>query len=186
MNLKAKKSKNTNSAIIIGTIFAAIIIVLLILLMRGTTTTTGTYPNNVSGTALNCVKKNYLYPFFRYDKSNDKEIKINAIFSQDKLNSISLINTLHYTAESDIIGSEAHNHAAMNKSFGAALGPDALGASYAKLTDAMKMSLFAKQDDVNAESARFFLINTDGDFPQTLADYRQNYEKQGFSCEIVE
>lgn len=178
--------KKNKISLIITVIFIAIAIIILIFLLKGETKTSGNYPEDLTNSSLSCSKNGELYPFFEYDQSDRKEIIINASFNKQQLGSISLITRLYYSDEDKIIGSEAFNHAAMNKSFGPSLGPDALGASYAKLSDSMKMSLFANQSDINTETARFFLIDTDGGLPQTLDEYRSNYEQQGFSCEIVE
>lgn len=184
MKESSKKNIKVTPIIIIAVCVA--IIIALFFMLKGSTTTSGKYPEDVVSTSLSCSKNDAFYPFFDYDNADSKEIKINATFNQDIIESISLIARLYYSSSDKIVSSEAVNHAAMNKSFGFALGPDALGASYAKLKDAFKMSLFAEKKDINADSARFLLISPDPELPQTMSDYRKNYEQQGYVCKTIE
>ena len=180
-----KKNKKNTGILIIGTVFVAIIIILLIFLMQGKTTTSGNYPENVSSHSMTCVVNNVEYPFFTYDKSDSQSTTINMIFSNNKIKNISLIHVMNYSSEEMITGSEAFNHAAMNKSFGSALGPDALGARYSKLDNAMKMSLFADNSEITDISAKYFLIDLDNANSRGMDDYKKNYESKKFDCQII-
>ena len=163
----------------------AIIILLLVFSLQGKTTTTGNYPDNISDHSMTCVVNNRKYPFFTYDKSDSQSTTINMIFNNDEIKNISLIHVMNYSSEEMITGSEAFNHAAMNKSFGSALGPDALGARYSKLDNAMKMSLFANNSDITDISAKYFLMDLDNANSRGINDYKKNYESKGFDCQII-
>lgn len=182
-----KKNKAT-SIMIIATILAAIIIVLLTLLLSGKTTTTGNYPDNENNKSLTCVSNDINYPIFTYDNSTKKEAKINILFSKDSIRSIALTYSLYYGDATSIIASEAHNHAAMNISFGANnLGTDALNAKYAKLENRMQMNLYATNSEINNVALRYFLINIDNDpTPDTVSSYKAIYEDEGMNCEESE
>ena len=180
---KVKKKKKNTGILIIGTVFVAIIIILLIFLMQGKTTTSGNYPENMSDEALSCEANNIDYPIFTYDNAIKKEAKVNILFSKDKIKSISLSYSLYYNDEEKIIGSEAHNHAAMNISFGKnSMGADALNANYAKLEDKMRMSLYASGSDITTITLKYFLINTES-IPDKITDYEDIYKDKGFKCE---
>ena len=183
---KPKKSSNKiAAAVILGCL--AILAVMLFLLMRGKTVTVGQYPDPVNSVGLSCTNVGNKYPIFTYDSADKRETTVSMIFSGEKLTSISLMHKLYYSSESLITGSEAHNHAAMNIDFGKNhLGADALGANYARLSDGMKMSLYAKADSVTSVTAKYFLINFDEYLPETVAELTENYTAQGFTCEKVE
>lgn len=171
------------SAIIIGIILAVIIIVLFILLLNGKTTTTGNYPDNVSDESLTCTANNIKYPFFTYDNATKKEAEINILFSRDKLKSIALTYSLYYDNQQSITGSEAHNHAAMNISFGKnGMGADALNANYAKLENRMRMSLYANGNEISNISLQYFFITTNS-IPENVAAFKNIYQGIGFKCE---
>lgn len=180
----SKKNKRATSIMITVTILAAVIIILLIFLMQGSTTTTGNYPDNVSNKSLTCTTENIDYPFFTYDNAIKKTTEINILFSKDKLKSIALIYSLYYNDSRNIIGSEAHNHAAMNESFGAnSLNADAYNAQYAKLEDRMQMNLYATSNQVNSLALKYFLIDASDDYiPSTIANYKTIYESNGMKC----
>ena len=186
MGEKGKKSTNkVAAAVILGCL--VILAVVLFLLMRGKTVTVGQYPDPVSSIGVSCANTTDKCPIFTYDSADKRETTVSMIFSGEKLTSISLIHKLYYSSENLITGSEAHNHAAMNIDFGKNhLGADALGANYARLSDGMKMSLYAKADNITAVTAKYFLINFDEYLPETVAELTENYTAQGFTCEKVE
>ena len=186
MGEKGKKSTNkVAAAVIFGCL--AVLVVILFLLMRGKTVTVGQYPDPVSSVGVSCVNTGNKYPIFTYDSADKRETTVSMIFGGEKLASISLMHKLYYSSESLITGSEAHNHAAMNIDFGKNhLGADALGANYARLSDGMKMSLYAKADSITSVSAKYFLINFDEYLPETIEEFTKNYTAQGFTCEKVE
>lgn len=177
------KKRKKNSATIIGIILAAIIIVLSILLLNGKTTTTGSYPDDISDESLTCTAENIDYPFFAYDNAIKKEAEINVLFSRDKLKSIALTYSLYYNNAQSITGSEAHNHAAMNISFGKnSMGADALNANYAKLEDRMRMNLYASGNEISNITLRYFFITTDN-IPENVTTFKNIYQGIGFKCE---
>ena len=110
--------------------------------------------------SLTCKTDNYLYPLLKFDESDKKELKIVATFGESDLKSISLQQTLYYSDADLVSRSEGENHAAMNVSFAEnALGADALGANYAKLSNAMVFGLYAVGDEMNETAMRYFLLD---------------------------
>ena len=175
---------------IIGAIFGIMVIacvVIAIMAMQGETKTTGQKPESVSGETLICSSDSISYPIFVYDGAIRRDLKITESFYDDVLKAISLEYALYYDDAGQIKASEAHNHGAMNKSFGKdGLGADALGAVYAKLSDAMKMNLYVTMNSLNSTTAKYFMINVQGEdrkMPVTPTEFRENYEEQGFICE---
>ena len=184
---KNKKNSRTTSIIIMVTILAAVIIVLLIFLMQGSTTTTGNYPENLSDKSLSCEAEGKDYPFYTYDNAIKKITKVDVLFSQDKMKSIALTYNLYYNDVTSITTSEAHNHAAMNKSF-AADGlkvADAYNAKYARMEDRMQLNLYTTASDFDNIAKKYFLIDKDTEIPTDMAGFENVYKKAGMKCEIV-
>lgn len=164
------------------------VIYFIISMLNGKTTTTGQNPDDIEGQSLVCEKNNINYPIFTYYNTDKKELKITANFYDDKINAISLAYTMYYSDAQLITGSEAHNHAAMNISFGKnSLGPDSFNAHYSKMEDAMIMRLYATSNELNSVSAKYFLIRLKEDqisLPNTPAEYQENYKAQGLTCKL--
>lgn len=181
-----KEKKKYSSTIIIGTFLLATIIILIIFLSSSKTTISGQYPDVKNNDTLTCKANGVNYPFFTYDNSVEKNIKINVLFVEDNVRSISLIYSLYYNDNSAIVASEAHNHAAMNINFANdGLKPDALGATYSRLDDNMKMSLFLYSSEFTDVSKKYILVDNENVLPKSIEDFRRNYEKQNFECEII-
>lgn len=182
---KVKKNNKSNYEIIIGTVvFVAIIVgAIIFFLTQGSNITTGGYPDNVSDESLICTATDINYPVFTYDNSTKKEVKINILASEDKVKSISLIYSLYYNDMQSIKGSEAHNHAAMNTSFGKNnLSADSFNANYARLEDRMRMSLYVSGSDITTTALKYFFINAEN-VPENIATYKNIYKDNGFNCE---
>lgn len=178
------KTKNLILILVILNILI-ILVVVLILLVQGETKTTGAYPGNVEGQSLNCESHSIKYPIFEYDEAKSRDLSITANFYDKKLNAISLTYTLFYDSEKRIDASEANNHAAMNIDFGKnGLSADAFNANYSKMSNAMKMLLYADEKDFNLTAAKYFMIEAEEnkDLPDTIDKFEKFYKSQGFAC----
>lgn len=179
----------TNIILIVFIVVLAGIIFTLIYLMHGSTITNDNDTASIKTNALNCESNTTDYPIFAYDNSSSKKVKINLIFSENALKTVAMDYLLSYNNESEIIASEAHNHAAMNLNFYAnGLNSDEFSAKYTKLVNGMRMNLYAKGTDINKTTAKYFLIELDDNenVPENLSGYKMNYEKQGFNCKTNE
>lgn len=184
--MKKLKDRKIFGTILVIVIIATCITVLAIL-MKGETKTSGQNPTNVEGGMLACRSAEITYPIATYDSSINKDLRITANFYGNKVSAISLKYELFYNNAQQITTSEAHNHAAMNISFGKdGLSADAFNANYSKMENSMKMSLYANTDNIKPISAKYFMIDTnDGEkLPSTIQEYQANYEKQGFACTL--
>ena len=75
----------------------------------------------------------------------------------------------------------------MNISFGkVGLEADAYDAKYTMLSDRVRMELYATSAKLNEAAKRYFLVETDDNFPTSISALRKNYESQGFACEFPE
>ena len=178
-----KTKKIIIAVLALGVLTACLAI--LIIKMQGETKTTGSYPDKETSRSLICESQDKEYPFFTQNESKAKNLKIAANFYNNKISAISLTYILYYDSESQIVSSEAHNHAAMNIDFGkSGLSADALDANYSKMTDSLKMILYVNENDFNVTTAKYFLIDVKEkrDLPNTLTDFEKYYKTQGLSC----
>lgn len=184
--MKESKSGKFIGIILISTIIIACVVVLIIS-MKGETKTSGQNPTSVASESLVCESTEINYPIASYDNSISKKLKIITNFYDGKANAISLAYELFYNNTQQVTASEAHNHAAMNISFGKdGLNADAFNANYSKMENSMKMSLYTNTDNIKPISAKYFMLsvnNTDS-LPSTIQEYQTNYEKQSFICNL--
>ncbi|MBQ3294383.1 hypothetical protein IJG98_01470 [Candidatus Saccharibacteria bacterium] len=164
----------------------AIIVLIILWLLRGKTTMTGQYPENVSNESLTCVSANTQYEKTSWIDSDNKELKINAIFNgTESLKSISLIYTLYYADEGEAYYAEAKSHAQLNDGF-AAIGFDVqkFDNKFARYGNKLIISLTANKSEINEYSASYFLlpVEDDGLKLKTISDYKNAFENQSFSC----
>lgn len=180
------KTKKIIGIILTTTILAACI-VSVIILMQGETKTSGQNPANVEGKTLVCESTGISYPITTYDNSTNKDLRIILNSYNNKIDTIYLAYELFYNNSQQIVASEAINHADMNTSFGKnSLGADAFNAHYSKMENSMKMTLYAKADEINPITAKYFMINARDteEIPNNIQEYQNNYEQQGFACTL--
>lgn len=142
---------------------------------------TGNVTETVMIKSMTCTSDDLNYPFFVFDDSNKKSMKVVATFNGDNMRSIALSHLLYYGDEDLVRQSETENHANMNISFAKdGMRADALGANYAKLTDALEFSLYALYDDVTDVAEKFFLL--DGVGGHSYDELKRAYESLGMTC----
>ena len=167
--------------ILIIVVVVAVIVALLIRLMVGETTIEDNSEGYVVTQNIICEKTgvNAIHPIFTYDNATNKTIKINVVFSSDKLSTISLSNTLSYETNEQAEESEAHNHAAMNKSFGSRYGADAFNAYYSAAKNNFTMTLYASAEDLTSnDAAKYFMLNNkNGRVPVSQADVERTLKE---------
>ncbi len=183
---KRKKSK-TNWPATIGTSLLLTAIVLIIcFFLQGETKVTNNDVAVEASKSLACEVEGAQYPFFKYDNATKKTTKVNAIFNGDKLDTISLIQELYYNSSDEIVRSEAENHAALNlKTQGEGLGPDAFGANYAKLSDRLKFSMYAKAEQLKYETVKYFELDWVESGTYNLPTMEKIYTEKGFDCKTI-
>ncbi|MBQ3348592.1 hypothetical protein IJG90_03700 [Candidatus Saccharibacteria bacterium] len=162
-----------------GLILVAIILIIWFFL-RGQTITSGGHPDPVSNDTLNCKNVGMLYPYFSYDESEDKKIEVNIIFSDNVINSISLMADLKYNNEAKVKQSSDINQIALSKSLNnAGLDESSLSAKYSNTGDGFRMSIYATSEKLTTVTKKFFLIS---DNSKSVEAYEKSYTDQGFTC----
>ena len=186
---KPKEKKNHKVLKLISLLlFLLAIIIIILWLLRGKTTTTGQYPENVKNESLVCTSTELTPPKLSYLDSDDKEVKISAIFrGTDELKTLSLAYTLKYDSDDSAYAAEAKGHAKFNKSlYASGYTIDKFDNKFARYNGTLSISLHASKNEINEISAPYFMITVNDDKKvtlETITDYKQNYEAQGFKCE---
>ena len=188
MEGSAKKSKNNKTKMIIAGIMLICVAIVCVagILMQGGTTVTGSYEGLRKREALTCESDLMVYPLFKFDESIGKSLKINVIFGEGGLGSISLLYKLDYTNIQDARFSEAYNHAEMNKTFSKdGLGVDALGVKYGVLSDGLQFSIYSKGDEISNKILKYFMLDDVGDIKNlTREKMTKVYNNIGLNCKI--
>lgn len=184
-NSSKKSSPNWLTIISPVLIFVALLAILLFFL-NGETTMTGEFEGQKNPETLFCESNETAYSIFAFDESDSKSLKVNAVFEDEKLNSISLIYKLNYSDKDTLSFSEARNHAEVNEHFKAdGMNPDSLSAKYGIMSDGMQFSIYAKDDDISNTTLKYFMIinNTSTD-QLTKEKLSKLYNKVGLNCII--
>ena len=168
-------------------LFIAFIVTIIIWLLRGRTTTSGQFPANVRNESLVCESDDITYEKVDSVNSTDKNLKISMVFNGEaSFSSASLKYTLHFASSGEAHSAEAVSHAQFNLAL-QALGYDAgkFNNKFSEIGSDLIITLNLSSGKTLDDTTRsYFLVEyTDsGNLPETLSEYRHNYESQGFAC----
>lgn len=164
-----------------GIFFATLAGLLVFVIFSQNETKSGENPEMTSVQSMACESDSIFYPFFTFDESSRKDLKIMVTFDNENFRTISLRQTLYYDDEDLVSQSEGHNHAAMNISFGEnGLEADVLDANYATLEEGMRFSLYGVFNKMRPAEMQYFLL--DGMKDYDYKTIRAKYEGMGFAC----
>lgn len=187
MEEKTKKWKLSDKTVLqsLGLCLLIIAVILIVIFFLNGSTTIYNDGGEIATTeSITCESSEVSYPFFAFDNSDRKQLKINVLLSNNKIDQLSLIYRLYYNSSSDINTSETLNHANMNKHFGiSGLTADALGAKYSKLDDSLQLTLNSKAKEINEISAKYYLLDEAANYynKETIT---KNYNSKGLDCTI--
>lgn len=184
-NNHKKKGIHNWILVLIGIICIVTTFVLLIIFLLQGNTTISDEGGDVDITeSITCSSDDFTYPFFKHNEANGSSIKINAIFDDSKLDTISLTYKLEYDEEEQAKQVSAINHASLNGHFkDDSLGADALGAHYSVTKGTMQLNLHAEASDITGITSKYFMIdNTSGNHSKdTLI---KMFNNKGLNCII--
>lgn len=165
-----------------GLVFSVVVVILLASFFSQNKFESGSRTEVIKQTrSLTCESDQYLYPFFEFDESDRKELKIVVTFDDEMFKVISLQQTLYYSDPELIVQSEAMNHAGLNVSFGEnGLETDTFEANYAVLEDAMRFGIYGERNSIKDVGMQYFLL--EGVDEYDLEHFRQAYENLGMVC----
>ena len=180
-NHKSHRIRN----LVLFLLFIAIIVIIILWLLHGKTTTTGQYPANVKNESLECISTTLTYPKLGTVSPAPKEtnLTLTAVFSgEDTLRTISVKNLMTFESNSEAIVAEARTHANFNIGLRTySYGTEKFENKFSIMSDKLLVNLTAKSKELDEFSKGYFLITSE-QLPTTLADFKQEYEAQGFTC----
>ena len=183
---KEKKKNHKFLKLFFFLLFLLIIILIIIWLLNGSKTISGQYPENVKNESLTCISNNIQYEKTSWIDSDNKELKINAIFNgEDSLKTISLIYTLTYASEEDAYFAEAKSHAQINEGF-ATIGYNTrkFNNKFSRYDNKLIITLTASGAEIDEYSADYFLLPKEETKArlEKLSDYEKELEAKGLKC----
>lgn len=183
-----KKDKNYSSWLLCAGLvsIAVLVAVLLPILLNGNTTIVGGFDTSKTLDTLVCSSEVTAYPIFDFDYSASKSLRINIVFDEDSIDSISLMYKLNYADAETMTKSGAHNHAAMNLSFyDVGMKTDDLNAKYSFVDNSFQMSIYAKKNELTQKSLKYFLLDDLYDITILDKDTIANtYNNKGLGCVV--
>lgn len=155
-------------------------------LMRGTVTKEGSNPDPVSADAINCVNDELRYPYIEKKYGEIfHTIKVDMIFESGEISTIGLSYDTEYENEKqaeealEMVTSEFN--ITMNK-----MGIDKNFISNVKFTknnNHIITNIYTHKAEMTQNNKKLLLID-DGSETKSKDYLVQNYEKQGFSCQV--
>ena len=165
-------------------LFLLIVVIIIIWLLHGKTTTHGQYPENLKNESLTCISNELIYPATPATVSEDRELKINAIFNgENHLSSINLSYSLSYQTTDDVVKAEALAHADFNRKLGKrGFSAGKFNNKFTVLNDRLVVSIYGNTSDITQETSDFFMIDSNTELPKTIWEYKKAFEATGFKC----
>ena len=185
--MSEKDKENQKWTYILMAVICLIIILvpIILLLLQGNREITNSDGEVSVIESMTCSNDGIIYPFFKYDNSTKKSLKINVVLKDNKLDTINLVAKLYYGDKEQIKQSSAENHIALNESFYAdSMDTDSFNANFSYLNDAMQMTLYAEAKDLNGMNAKYFLIETTSGYTKDVL--KKDFNKKGLNCILKE
>lgn len=183
-----KKDNKRWIFVLVGSLLLVTAVVLILLyFMQGSSTTTDNGGTSEVVESLSCEGTKGDYPFFKHvDGVDEKSTKVNAIFNNDKLNTISFTYKIVYKDKNkdhkEIQQVSDNNMFDMTEDFQkSGLSADALGMRFSTLTDGIQMSLYTDSKGLSNVSSKYFLLDSaNGSYK--INNVKKIYENMGMKC----
>ncbi|MBR3132095.1 hypothetical protein IKG33_01640 [Candidatus Saccharibacteria bacterium] len=184
-NIEKFEKRNRRWVLIGSIVFALIAIVLWIALLSPRKVETGERKTEISKVeSMACEGSDTIYPYFQFDNSTRRNLKVVATIEDNKIRSITLQYMLYYNDSELIKRSETENHAAMNLAFAKKdVDGTKMNATYAKLSDAFRFGIYKTTEEMTTAERDFFLL--DGVEGDDIAILSQRYNQLGMNCTVA-
>lgn len=168
-------------------LFLIITAIVIFWLLHGKTTVSGRFPENIKNESLECNIAGLAYLKTNRVVPNSTETKVTMIFyGENEFNSINLRHTMHFPSSIAASEAEAIAHVQIAENFGySGLSYDEFDNKFTRIDGDLTLSLYSSEKFKKGTMYEYFLVNelpVVGAYPTTLAEFRQNYESQGFTC----
>lgn len=183
-----KKGNKRWIFVLVGSLLLVTAVVLILLyFMQGSSTTTDNGGTSEVVESLSCEGVKGDYPFFKHvDGVDEKSTKVNAIFNNDKLNTISFTYKITYKDKNkdhkEIKQVSDNNMFDMTEDFQeSGLSADALEMRFSTLTNGIQMSLYTDSKGLSNISSKYFLLDSaNGSYK--INNVKKIYENMGMKC----
>lgn len=177
-----KKKKTSVYATIALVLIVVAVILTMLFSLNGETVYTSSDGDAEVVYSLACESDKVVYPFSAKDGAERRNLKIKAIFENDKLRTISLVYKVYSDDDSEIQRIGVDNRVVVNQFFAEDnLPADALGVTFSSLNDSAQISFYANANEVNSSSARYFLLDgMNGAYKRNAVARR--YNEKGLDC----
>lgn len=170
-----------------GLLLLTVAVVLFVLfLLSGEVKFVRQEQEEVLSKSLACRASDVKYSFFKYSDYLENSTKVNILFEDNKLKSISFLYISDYIDNVSLKNSKDINESSMKESiYEDGINDQDLSITYSYYDNKMSLSLYAIGDGFNAKVSKYFLL--EGlNHESKINSFIEKYEKQGFSCEEVE
>lgn len=166
-------------------IIVAVLLVVVFFIVKGLLGNTS-IKNNVTSVeetqSLKCESDEVKYALLDGEIGDKGSIKINAVFNDDKLSVVSLEYKMYFDDRKSVDQDEARTRVIMNRRFADdGLPADALGVNYTRLDDAMQLNLYAKVNELNSSTVRYFMLEDAGGH-YSYNSVKKVYADLGLKC----
>ena len=191
MENNTHKEKNYAWLYVLGGSILLIAAVVLILLyfMTGSVTVSDNGGGKETTESLACEGEKTEYPFFKHTEGVDgKSMKVNAVFNDDKLETISFVYKISYKDKNkdpkEIEQTKTSNYFDVTKEFEeSGLTVGALGVSFSTVSDGVQMSLYADSKGLSSISSKFLMLDSaNGSY--RISNLKKIYENLGLKCVV--
>ena len=167
--------------------FLAIIVIIIIWLLRGKTTTSGRFPENVKNESLECNIANKIYEKTNNISPASTEMRVTMIFYGEKeFNSINFRYAMHLSSVKEAGEAEAITHVQFAENLGySGLSFEEFNNKFTRIDNDLILSLYSSEKFKKDTAYEYFLVGKNADtgaYPESLEEFRKNYELQGFTC----
>ena len=187
MENRKKDNKRWIFVLVGSLLLVTAVVLILFYFMQGSSTTTDNGGTSEVVESLSCEGTEGDYPFFKHvDGVDEKSTKVNAIFNNDKLNTISFTYKISYNDKNkehkEIERVSTDNYIDVTKDFqDSGLNADALGIRFSTLADGVQMSLYTDSKGLSNVSSKYFLLDSaNGSYK--INNVKKIYENMGMKC----
>lgn len=189
MENRKKDNKRWIFVLVGSLLLVTAVVLMLFYFMQGSSTSTDNGGTSETVESLSCEGEKVDYPYFKHvDGVDEKSTKVNAIFNNDKLNTISFTYKITYKDKNknhdELEKVRTNNYFDVTKEFeDSGLTVDALGIRFSTLDDGVQMALYTDSKGLSNLSSKYFLLDSaNGNYK--INNLKTIYENMGMKCII--
>ena len=183
---KSSEKRNINWILILcaGLLLVLAVVLIILFLIQGETTYTASSGDVEVTQSVTCKSSELAYPFLPSNGENSHELEVSVVISKDKLESAYLTYKQSFGTNERAERASDTNSVAIAKAFAEDnIGYESLGKKISTLTKASQLSLYANRNELNAITAKYFLLDgLAGSY--SVNSITKAYNGKGLDCVI--